>query len=79
MRRENKMPKFTTEHYGEIASLLAKTKLEDNKDLMELNNYQPYTIGDQWLAMRDSFVELFKRDNPLFREELFLRVCKKGE
>jgi hypothetical protein len=71
------MTKFTRKHYREIALVLKKNRLEDIEDLMELDNYQPYTIQDQWLVIRDTFVELLKKDNPRFKEDRFLEACEK--
>ena len=57
------MATFTKKHYREIAKVLSKAKLEDEVD--------------QWLEIRDNFIDLFKRDNFLFNKELFIIACAK--
>ena len=62
------MATYTKKHYREIARLLSKAKLKNNS---------PYTAVDQWLEIRDNFIDLFKRDNFLFDKELFIIACAK--
>ena len=69
------MATFTKKHYREIAKVLSKAKLKNDSKL-------PYIAVDQWLEIRDNFIDLFKRDNFLFDKELFIiacSLCKGGE
>ena len=64
------MVTFTKKHYREIAKVLSKAKLKDDPKL-------PYTAVDQWLEIRDSFIDLFEVDNFLFDKERFIIACTK--
>ena len=62
-KEKKKMATFTKKHYREIAKVLSKAKLRDEVD--------------QWLEIRDNFINLFKRDNERFNKELFIIACAK--
>ena len=64
------MATFTKKHYERIAKVLSTAKLKDDS---------PYTAVDQWLEIRDNFIDLFEIDNFLFDKELFKSLCKGGE
>ena len=64
------MATFTKRHYERIAKVLSKAKLKDDPKL-------PYTAVDQWLEIRDNFIDLFEIDNFLFDKELFITACAK--
>ena len=64
------MATFTKRHYERIAKVLSKAKLKDDPKL-------PYTAIDQWLEIRDNFIDLFEIDNFLFDKELFIITCTK--
>ena len=64
------MATFTKKHYERIAKVLSKAKLKNDSKL-------PYIAVDQWLEIRDNFIDLFKRDNFLFNKELFIAACAK--
>ena len=64
------MATFTKKHYERIAKVLNKAKLKDDPKL-------PYTAIDQWLEIRDNFIDLFEIDNFLFDKELFITACAK--
>ena len=64
------MATFTKKHYERIAKVLSKAKLKDDPKL-------PYTAVDQWLEIRDNFINLFEADNFLFDKELFITACAK--
>ena len=64
------MATFTKKHYKEIAKVLSKAKLRDD-------GYVPYTAIDQWLEIRDNFIDLFEVDNFLFDKERFIIACTK--
>ena len=64
------MATFTKRHYERIAKVLSIAKLKDDPKL-------PYTAVDQWLEIRDNFIDLFKRDNEKFNKELFIIACAK--
>jgi len=64
------MATFTKRHYERIAKVLSKAKLKDDPKL-------PYTAIDQWLEIRDNFIDLFEIDNFLFDKELFITACAK--
>ena len=57
------MATLTKKHYREIAKVLSKAKLKDGVD--------------QWLEIRDNFIDLFEIDNFLFDKELFIIACAK--
>ena len=65
------MATFTKKHYREIAKVLSKAKLKTNSKLIS------YTAVDQWLKIRDNFIDLFEIDNFLFDKELFITACAK--
>ena len=65
------MATFTKKHYERIAKVLNKAKLKNDPELM------PYTAIDQWLEIRDNFIDLFEIDNFLFDKELFIIACAK--
>ena len=65
------MATFTKKHYKEIAKVLSKAKLKNDPKLM------PYTAVDQWLEIRDNFIDLFEIDNFLFDKESFIIACAK--
>jgi len=65
------MATFTKKHYREIAKVLSKAKLKNDSESM------PYIAVDQWLEIRDNFIDLFKRDNERFNKELFITACVK--
>ena len=70
------MATFTKKHYREIAKVLSKAKLKNNSKLIS------YTAVDQWLEIRDNFIDLFKKDNERFDKERFIiacSLCKGGE
>ena len=67
------MATFTKKHYREIAKVLSKAKLKNDSESM------PYMAVDQWLEIRDNFIDLFEIDNFLFDKELFKSLCKGGE
>ena len=64
------MATFTKKHYERIAKVLSKAKLKDDPKL-------PYTAVDQWLEIRDNFIDLFEVDDFLFDKELFIIACTK--
>ena len=64
------MATFTKKHYERIAKVLSKAKLKDDSKLF-------YTAIDQWLEIRDNFIDLFEIDNFLFDKELFIIACAK--
>ena len=64
------MATFTKKHYERIAKVLSKAKLKDDPEL-------PYTAADQWLEIRDNFIDLFEIDNFLFDKESFITACAK--
>ena len=64
------MATFTKKHYREIAKVLSKSKLKNDPEL-------PYIAIDQWLEIRDNFIDLFEIDNFLFDKELFIIACAK--
>ena len=64
------MATFTKKHYERIAKVLRKAKLKNDPKL-------PYIAVDQWLEIRDNFIDLFKRDNERFNKELFITACVK--
>ena len=51
--------------------MLSKAKLKNNSESM------PYMAVDQWLKIRDNFIDLFKKDNEGFNKELFIIACAK--
>ena len=63
---------FTKKHHREIAKVLSKSRLKDDSELL-------YTAVDQWLEIRNNFIDLFEIDNFLFDKELFKSLCKGGE
>ena len=65
------MATFTKKHYERIAKVLSKAKLKNDPELT------PYTAIDQWLEIRDNFIDLFKKDNEGFNKELFIIACAK--
>ena len=65
------MATFTKKHYREIAKVLSKAKLKNNSKLIS------YTAVDQWLEIRDNFIDLFEIDNFLFDKKLFIIACAK--
>ena len=64
------MATFTKKHCERIAKVLSKAKLKNDPKL-------PYTAVDQWLEIRDNFIDLFEIDNFLFDKELFIIACAK--
>ena len=64
------MATFAKKHYREIAKVLSKSRLKNDPKL-------PYTAIDQWLEIRDNFIDLFEIDNFLFDKELFITACAK--
>jgi len=64
------MATFTKKYYKEIAKVLSKAKLKNDPKL-------PYTAVDQWLEIRDSFIDLFEVDSFLFDKERFIIACTK--
>ena len=64
------MATFTKKHYERIAKVLSKSRLKDDSELL-------YTAVDQWLEIRDNFIDLFEIDNFLFDKELFITACAK--
>ena len=64
------MATFTKRHYERIAKVLSKAKLKNDPEL-------PYTAVDQWLEIRDNFIDLFEVDDFLFDKELFIIACTK--
>jgi len=64
------MATFTKKHCERIAKVLSKAKLKNDPKL-------PYTAVDQWLEIRDDFIDLFEIDNFLFDKELFITACAK--
>ena len=64
------MATFTKKHYERIAKVLSIAKLKNDPEL-------PYTAVDQWLEIRDDFIDLFEIDNFLFDKELFITACAK--
>ena len=65
------MATFTKKHYERIAKVLSRSRLKDNSEPM------PYTAIDQWLEIRDNFIDLFEIDNFLFDKKLFITACAK--
>lgn len=60
------MPRFTRSHYVAIADALQATRTADTADLF---------TADAIDRVATRMADTFRRDNPAFRLDLFLRAC----
>jgi hypothetical protein len=67
---------FSRKHYNAIAKALKESKLKDKKEDLEIDNYVPFTIEEQWTKVRDTMIRIFERDNPLFVRRKFIYLCE---
>ncbi len=74
--REVAMNTFSKKHYEMVASVMKRSRLRDDPELMDSKHYQPWTIDEQWKQVMWEFVREFKNDNERFNQEEFFKKCE---